>query len=77
MQLYDIKEDKGYPEPEIVPDELGDYYLAEEVDKQIAALEAQMEKYKAFWEQSRLADRQAFEMYVWKGGKNALQILQY
>ena len=40
MQLYDIKEDKGYPEPEIVPDELGDYYLAEEVDKQIAALNA-------------------------------------
>ena len=68
MQLYDIKEDKGYPEPEIVPDELGDYYLAEEVDKKIAALNAELKKYKAFWEQSRLADRQAFEIYP-KGGE--------
>lgn len=73
MQLYDIKEDKGYPEPEIVPDELGDYYLAEEVDKQIAALNAELKKYKAFWEQSRLADRQTFEIYL-KGGINAEKI---
>jgi uncharacterized small protein (DUF1192 family) len=41
MQLYDIKEDKGYPEPEIVPDELGSYYRAEEVDEHIAALTAE------------------------------------
>ena len=24
------------------------------------------EKYKAFWEYSRLADKQSFEMYEWK-----------
>ena len=52
MQLYDIKEDKGYPEPEIVPDELGDYYLAEEVDKEIAALNATIEE-QADWGRCR------------------------
>jgi uncharacterized small protein (DUF1192 family) len=40
MQLYDIDESKGYPDPVIVPDDLGDYYLATEVDEQIAALTA-------------------------------------
>jgi hypothetical protein len=35
----------------------------------IKLLEARLddyEKYKAFWEYSRLADKQSFEMYEWK-----------
>jgi hypothetical protein len=40
IQRYDIDESKGYPSPVIVPDKLGDYYLADEVDPIIAALEA-------------------------------------
>jgi hypothetical protein len=43
-----------------------------ERDETIAAqhlLITELEKYQAFWEWSRLADKQAFEMYEWKGGE--------
>lgn len=43
---------------------LEDYEVAE---RKIAELEARadMSKYKAFWNASRLADQQVFENYVW------------
>lgn len=44
MQLYDIDESKGYPIPVIVPDDLGGYYLADEVDTEIAALKDRLER---------------------------------
>jgi len=40
LQRYDIDESKGYPAPVIVPDKLGDYYRADEVDSVIAGIEA-------------------------------------
>jgi len=36
--------------------------------EQITDLKAEGEKYKAFWEQSRLADQMTFNEYGWKGG---------
>jgi len=34
--------------------------------ERIAALKAEAAKHKAFWDQSRLADKQSFEAYDWK-----------
>lgn len=42
-----------------------------ELEAENTELRQQAEKYQAFWDQSRLADQQVFEMYVWKGLKEA------
>ena len=39
-----------------------------EKDGQIATLTAETEKYKAYWEWSRLADKMTFEAWNWQGG---------
>lgn len=44
----------------------------EEIEKlkfQIEVLESDIKKYKKFWDQSRLTDKQTFEMYVWRDGQ--------
>ena len=43
--------------------------MSEYYEKEITILKAKLTaeglKYKAFWEQSRLADQEIFEKYVW------------
>lgn len=42
------------------------YSLTIEKDKEIAALKDELAKLRAFWDQSRLADKQTFETYDWR-----------
>jgi hypothetical protein len=59
IQRYDIDESKGYPSPVIVPDKLGDYYHADEVDPIIAVLTAENGKIKKCWEYKAVMELEA------------------
>lgn len=58
IQRYDIDESKGYPSPEIVPDDLGDYVR----ESDYLTLEAELEKVKAERDEIRSRCIQAEEL---------------
>jgi hypothetical protein len=46
MQKYDIDESRGYPIPIIVPDDLGEHYLVDDVDAKMAEKQSEIDHLK-------------------------------
>ena len=49
MQKYDLDNSKGYPIAEMVPDDLGDYYLVTEVDAALAEKDDKFIAMRTHW----------------------------